>query len=78
MFPDEPNHTHRVYKAMIKCLDDAVGEIMQELRKQGLEEETMVWFSSDNGAALYTLSGDNAPSKAENFRNGKEGFKCLL
>ncbi len=75
MFPDEPNHTHRVYKAMIKCLDDAVGEIMQELRKQGLEEETMVWFSSDNGAALYTLSGDNAPLKGGKLSQWEGGIQ---
>lgn len=53
----------RVYLAMIKALDDSIGEVMDELRKQGLEENTIVYFISDNGGATYTGATDNGPLK---------------
>ena len=37
------------FSAMISRLDCYVGEIMAELKKQGIAENTMVFFSSDNG-----------------------------
>ena len=37
------------FSAMISRLDSYVGEIMAELKKQGIAENTMVFFSSDNG-----------------------------
>lgn len=63
---NEPNHVRRVYKAMILALDEAVGQITSTLEQEGLLENTLIWFASDNGAALYALAGDNAP-----YRGGK-------
>ncbi len=37
------------YAAMVTEMDDYVGEIMKQLRKSGLEENTIVIFASDNG-----------------------------
>ena len=37
------------YASMVKLLDDQVGIIMSELRKLGLEENTIIVFASDNG-----------------------------
>ncbi len=53
----------RVYLAMIKALDDAVGDVMKTLKEQGLEENTIVYFISDNGAAAYTGATENGPLK---------------
>ena len=39
------------YAAMVSTLDHDVGRIVQELRAQGIEENTIVIFTSDNGAA---------------------------
>ena len=50
-FPEIPNETQRIYAAMISALDDWVGAILAELRRHGLEERTLVIFTSDNGAA---------------------------
>ncbi|WP_419529798.1 arylsulfatase [Haloferula sp.] len=41
------------YASMVKMLDDHVGLIMAELKKQGLDEKTVVFFTSDNGHELY-------------------------
>ncbi|MHC2990657.1 chloramphenicol resistance protein [Pontibacter sp. HJ8] len=37
------------YAAMVTALDDYVGQIMQKLKEQGLAENTLVIFTSDNG-----------------------------
>lgn len=56
----------RVYYGMIEALDDAVGSVMHTLREQGLLENSLVFFISDNGGASYTRATDNAP-----LRGGK-------
>ena len=47
------NHTLRVYAAMIRALDRGVGTVLEALRANGLEEDTLVIFTSDNGGADY-------------------------
>lgn len=47
------NHTLRVYGAMIRALDRAVGRVLDRLREHGLDENTLVVFTSDNGGANY-------------------------
>lgn len=42
-------HTHAQFAAMITRLDAYVGEILQKLKEKGLDENTLVVFSSDNG-----------------------------
>ena len=49
--PAIENETARIYAAMISALDDWVGAVLAELRRHGLEDNTLVIFASDNGAA---------------------------
>jgi arylsulfatase A len=43
---------HAAFAAMVKELDDYVGEIMSKLTELGLEKNTIVIFASDNGPHL--------------------------
>jgi len=73
MFSDEPDPVKRVYYAMIKQLDDAVGRLTGELEKQEIIENTLVIFLSDNGGATYTYTTDNGPlqgGKITDFEGG--------
>ena len=64
------DHTARVYAAMIRALDRGVGRVMAALRDNGLEENTLVIFTSDNGGARYLgLPDVNRPYR---------GFKLSL
>ena len=63
-------HRERVYAAMIRSLDRGVGEVLGALQRNGLEENTLVVFASDNGGAHYIGVPDlNAP-----FRGWKMTF----
>lgn len=53
----------QVYYAMISALDDAIGAILDKVKELGLEENTIIWFISDNGGASYTGATDNGPLK---------------
>lgn len=46
-------HRERVYAAMIRSLDRGVGQVLQALKDNGLEDNTLVLFTSDNGGAGY-------------------------
>lgn len=64
------DHTQRVYGAMIRALDRGVGRVLEALKANGLEENTLVIFASDNGGAWYTGIRDlNRP-----FRGWKATF----
>ena len=60
---DEPDENKRVYHAMIHALDDAIGGLMEKMEALGLDENTLVFFISDNGGASYTGATDNGPYK---------------
>lgn len=49
-FPDEMPTRRRYALAMISAMDDGVGRILEKLRHYGVEENTLVFLISDNGA----------------------------
>jgi arylsulfatase A-like enzyme len=73
-FPNELDHNKRVYYGMISAMDDAVGQITKAIHDQGLEENTLVIFLSDNGGATYTFATDNFPLKGGKFTNFEGGI----
>jgi arylsulfatase A-like enzyme len=68
------DHTLRVYAAMVRNLDRNIGRLMQTLKDKGLDDNTLVIFTSDNGGAHYVgLDGLNKPYrgwKATFFEGG--------
>lgn len=57
------------YAAMITYMDKQVGEIMKLLKELGLDENTIVMFSSDNGATFDVGGADT------NFFNSVSGLR---
>ncbi len=51
--PQIQDHRLRVYGAMTRNLDANVGRILQTLKDEGLDQNTLVIFTSDNGGAGY-------------------------
>ncbi len=62
-FEDIKEENKQVYFAMILALDDAIGKIMEQIKESGIEENTLIFFSSDNGGATYTGATDNGDLK---------------
>ena len=63
-----------MYAAVVDAMDQAIGRVLQTLDDEGLAENTIVLFFSDNGGAAYALGGaDNVPlrgGKGETFEGG--------
>ena len=55
----------RIFAAMLANMDDSVGAVMSQLRKSGLEENTLVFFLSDNGGPTRELTSSNLPLRGE-------------
>ena len=55
----------RIFAAMLANMDDSVGAVMKQLRKSGLEENTLVFFLSDNGGPTRELTSSNAPLRGQ-------------
>jgi len=73
LFKDEPEPVKRVYYAMIKQLDDAIGRLLAVLENLQIKDNTLVVFISDNGGATYTYTTDNGPlhgGKITDFEGG--------
>lgn len=72
-------HRLRVYAAMIRALDRSVGRIMATLEEQGLAENTIVMFSSDNGGPGYIgLPDINAPYRGWKLSNFEGGLRVPM
>ena len=65
-----PNRTPRAtYAAMVSYLDEQVGDIVSELKKLGLYENTLILFSSDNGPTYNGGSDSNYFESASPFKS---------
>lgn len=73
IFGDKPRKVrvlqkHAVYAAMVEAMDEAVGKVLQQLKTSGVEDNTIVIFTSDNGG-LSTSEG--SPTSNLPLRGGK-------
>ncbi len=57
-FPGNMPGRRRYALAMLAAIDDGVGEIMGKLREHGIDKNTLVIFTSDNGAPLKITKAD--------------------
>lgn len=77
---DEWDQRMAVHAAMIDRMDQGIGRILEEVRKLGAAENTLVMFLSDNGASAEFL--DSWPNPARGHKPGsaigsKDSHKCL-
>ena len=73
------DHRTRVYAAMIRALDRGVGEVVAKLKAEGLDQNTLVIFTSDNGGAHYIgLPDINKPYRGWKATFFEGGIKVPL
>lgn len=51
----------RTFAAMMSAMDDATGKILDKVRKLGQEENTLIFFLSDNGGPTRSTTSSNKP-----------------
>jgi len=68
-FAHIPDPRRRTMAAMLSAMDDAVGHVLETLRKQGIEDDTLILFISDNGGPTPSNASRNDPFS---------GFKAQL
>jgi arylsulfatase A-like enzyme len=63
-----------MYAAVVDGMDQAIGRVLDTLDEEGIADNTIVLFFSDNGGAAYSVGGaDNVPlrgGKGETFEGG--------
>ena len=60
-FASVKDERRRTYMAMVAAMDHAIGQILDALDRHGVEDDTLVWFASDNGGQALA---DNSPLRA--------------
>ena len=63
-----------VYAAVVDAMDQSIGMVLDALDQEGIADDTIVLFFSDNGGAAYATGGaDNVPlrgGKGDTFEGG--------
>ncbi|MDO8682576.1 MAG: sulfatase [Armatimonadota bacterium] len=62
-FPKIENVKRRKFAAMLSAMDDAVGKTLDALRRNNIEENTLVFFIGDNGGPTGATTCGNGPLK---------------
>jgi arylsulfatase A-like enzyme len=72
-FPKIQDKKRRTFAAMLSAMDDAVGGVVAKLREHNLEEDTLIFFISDNGGPTRQTTSGNGPLrgfKAQTWEGG--------
>jgi arylsulfatase A-like enzyme len=77
---DEWDLRMAVHAAMIDCMDQGIGRVMEMVKKMGAEENTLVVVLSDNGASAEAL--DSWPNPGRGHKPGsvtgtRESHRCI-
>jgi len=67
--------SRRTYAAMMSSVDDGVGGVLAELRKNGLVEQTIVVYLSASGGSLDANSSDNYPLRGSKNYSWEGGWR---
>jgi arylsulfatase A-like enzyme len=60
--------------AMLQHLDDGVGRVVETLKQQGVWENTLTFFLTDNGGAK-AMNANNAPLRGNKQQNYEGGIR---
>ena len=64
----------RTYAAMMAAMDDAIGRVLAKVRDAGLEQDTLIFFFSDNGGPPANAS-NNGPLRGHKASTWEGGVR---
>lgn len=68
-FPAAMERDRRTHLAMVAAVDDVVGSLLDRLKRQGMDNDTVVFFQPDNGATRE----QRASSDGKAYHGGNNG-----
>lgn len=71
--PEDKRQGDPRYAAMVESVDDSVGRILKAVKDMGVEDNTLVIFTSDNGGMWKATS--NSPLRANKGSNYEGGLR---
>lgn len=74
-FPDIKDKKRRTYAAMVSAVDDGVGRVLKALRENKIEQNTIVFFLSDNGGIPAKNAADNGSLRGHKGDPWEGGFR---
>jgi arylsulfatase A len=69
----DPNRIRPKYMIMLEEMDKGIGQILDTVRSEGIAENTVIFFFSDNGA--IGSGGSNEPFRGGKFSNYEGGHR---
>lgn len=72
-FPKIASKKRKTYAGMLSAMDDGMGRVMSKVKKSGLEDNSLVFFYSDNGGPTPATTSRNDPLrgfKGQMFEGG--------
>src|SRR3954471_1518459 len=80
-FSQITNSSRKTYAAILSAMDDAVGRVLKTLRDNKLEDNTLIFFLSDNGGPVTKMGGigaSNRPLKGQKGDTWEGGIHVPL
>ena len=74
-FEEIKDSKRRTFCAMLSAMDDAVGAVMAKIRELNLEENTLVFFFSDNGGPTSGTTSGNGPLRGVKSQTWEGGIR---
>jgi arylsulfatase A-like enzyme len=74
-FPNLADPKRRTYAAMQSAMDDAIGAVFQKIRDLGQEENTLIFFFSDNGGPTPSTTSSNGPLRGVKSQTWEGGIR---
>jgi arylsulfatase A-like enzyme len=65
----------QTFCAMLSAMDDAIGTVLAKLRELKLEEDTLIFFFSDNGGPTASITSGNGPLRGFKSQTWEGGIR---
>ncbi|MGL4552099.1 MAG: sulfatase-like hydrolase/transferase, partial [Gemmataceae bacterium] len=74
-FPDIKEAKRKLFAGMMSALDDAVGRVLAQIKEMGEEENTLIFFLSDNGGPTASTTSNNGPLRGQKATTLEGGIR---
>ena len=77
-YADIKKRKRRIFAAMVSCMDDAIGRVLKTIDDEGLRDNTLVLFFSDNGGPTRTADNGQLRGGKGSYFEGGVRVPCVV